>query len=388
MYAVLRNKTNNSYQIFIDASNIGSGGGINHLKNILVNAPLAIKERNLEVHVWVKESIKSILPHKKNLIYHSSLLFKLPTPLNFVWNIIVFRFLCMVKKPDYIFCPGGLIFFKHNNLTIIFQNVLPFLKKEIKRYGFFMRIKLNLIRFMLVISSKKSQKQIFHSDNSKQIISPKITSRSSEVIQHWLEKIFNKSDIKFKKYLEDLHKKLDNNSPLKFTYVSSGEMYKNHEDLLKSFSYFREKKQDFILNLVVAGGSCSKSILKKIDESHIRTNINLYNQLNTSELIDLVHNNTDIYLIASSCETFGLNLIEGMGSRVCVISNNASCMPEVSGKDAIFFDVHDYKSLFNCVENLKQNQNLINKSIQSNFDKVDEYNWKAVSKRTFDFILS
>ena len=66
-------------------------------------------------------------------------------------------------------------------------------------------------------------------------------------------------------------------------------------------------------------------------------------------------------MIASSCETFGLNLIEGMGSRVCVISNNASCMPEVSGKDAIFFDVHDYKSLFNCVENLKQNQNLINK---------------------------
>ena len=207
------------------------------------------------------------------------------------------------------------------------------------------------------------------------------------MIPHGLDLAFYKSDMKFKTYLENLHYKIENNVPLRFTYVSSGELYKNHEDLLKSFSYFKEKKQDFILNLVVAGGSCSESILKKIEESHIRTNINLYNQLITSELINLIHDNTDIYLIASSCETFGLNLIEGMGSRVCVISNNASCMPEVSGKDANFFDVHDHKSLFNSVENLKKNQNLISKSIQSNLDKVNEYNWKAVSKRTFDFII-
>tara|TARA_B100000886_G_scaffold334711_1_gene290656 strand:- start:10085 stop:11251 length:1167 start_codon:yes stop_codon:yes gene_type:complete len=387
MHALLKNKTNSSIQMFIDASNIGSGGGINHLKNILENAPLSIKERNLEIHVWVKELIKSNLPQQRNIFYHSSQLFKLPTPLNFLWNLTVFRFLCMIKKPDYIFCPGGLIFFKHNNSTIIFQNVLPFLDKEINRYGFFMRIKLNLVRLMLIISSKKSQKQIFHSENSKQIISSNISSRLSKVIPHGLDLAFYKSDMKFKTYLENLHYKIENNVPLRFTYVSSGELYKNHEDLLKSFSYFKEKKQDFILNLVVAGGSCSESILKKIEESHIRTNINLYNQLITSELINLIHDNTDIYLIASSCETFGLNLIEGMGSRVCVISNNASCMPEVSGKDANFFDVHDHKSLFNSVENLKKNQNLISKSIQSNLDKVNEYNWKAVSKRTFDFII-
>ncbi len=388
MHALLKNKINSSYKIFIDASNIGSGGGINHLKNILVNAPLSMRERNLEIHVWVKEPIRIKLPNQKNIIYHSSQFFKLPTPFNFLWNITIFRFLCIIKKPDYIFCPGGLIFFKHNNSTIIFQNVLPFLEKEVNRYGFLMRIKLNLIRLMLVISSKKSQKQIFHSNNSKQIISPKIVSRASEVIPHGLDEVFNKSDSKFKTYLENLHKKLDSNSPLKFTYVSSGEMYKNHEDLLRSFNYFKKNKQDFIFNLVVAGGSCLKSIQKKIEGSQVIKDINLYEQLNTSELIDLIHNNTDIYLIASSCETFGLNLIEGMGSRVCIISNNASCMPEVAGKDAIFFDVHDDRSLFHCVENLRENRNLIDHSIQSNFEKVNEYDWKAVSKTTFDFILS
>ena len=58
MHALLKNKINSSYKIFIDASNIGSGGGINHLKNILVNAPLSMRERNLEIHVWVKEPIR------------------------------------------------------------------------------------------------------------------------------------------------------------------------------------------------------------------------------------------------------------------------------------------------------------------------------------------
>ena len=188
---------NNPISIYLDASNIGSGGGINHLKNILKNAPLSIKKRKLEIHVWTKESIKNMLPKQKNLVYHSSRLFKLPTPLNFLWNLTIFRFLCMVKKPDYIFCPGGLIFFKHNNSTIIFQNVLPFLNEEINRYGFFMRIKLNLIRLMLIISSKKSQKQIFHSENSKQIISSKISSRVSKVIPHGLDQAFFKSDMKF-----------------------------------------------------------------------------------------------------------------------------------------------------------------------------------------------
>ena len=302
MHAVLKSKNNSSIKMFIDASNIGSGGGINHLKNILENAPLSSKEKNLEIHVWVKELIKSNLPQQRNIFYHSSRFFKLPTPLNFLWNITLFRLLCMIEKPDYIFCPGGLIFFKHNNSTIIFQNVLPFLDKEINRYGFLMRIKFYLIRLMLIISSKKSQKQIFHSENSKQIISSNISPRVSKVIPHGLDLAFLKSDLKFKTYIENLHYKIENNVPLKFTYVSSGEMYKNHEDLLKCFCYFKERKQDFILNLVVAGGSCSKSILKKIKESSIRTNINLYNQLNTSELINLIHDNTDIYLIASSCE--------------------------------------------------------------------------------------
>ena len=49
MHAVLKSKNNSSIKMFIDASNIGSGGGINHLKNILENAPLSSKEKNLEI---------------------------------------------------------------------------------------------------------------------------------------------------------------------------------------------------------------------------------------------------------------------------------------------------------------------------------------------------
>ena len=35
MYSVLEKKNNKTISVFIDASNIGSGGGIAHIKNLL-----------------------------------------------------------------------------------------------------------------------------------------------------------------------------------------------------------------------------------------------------------------------------------------------------------------------------------------------------------------
>ena len=70
MRSLLEKRNKKNIFIYVDASNIGSGGGINHLKNILKNAPPSIKKRNLEIHVWIKESIKNKLPQQRNLIYH------------------------------------------------------------------------------------------------------------------------------------------------------------------------------------------------------------------------------------------------------------------------------------------------------------------------------
>ena len=55
--------------VYIDAINIGSTGGLNHLVNILNGAPDNFNNKKIIYEVWGKPNLLKKLPFKNNIYY-------------------------------------------------------------------------------------------------------------------------------------------------------------------------------------------------------------------------------------------------------------------------------------------------------------------------------
>lgn len=382
-------KTSNRIIVYIDAINIGSTGGINHLINILNGAPKNLKNKKVDYKVWVKKNLLNKLPNKKNIDYKTNFVANLISPLNLLWNFIVFRWICYFSKPDYIFCPGGLLFFPHPQSIGVFQNVHPFLPNEVSRSQLKEKIRLHFLLKTLVYSSKKFNKYIFHTENSYETMSVYLDKgKNHKIIPHGINDDFRISQASVINKIENLEKKIKQNKKITYTYVSSAHPYKNHIQLINSFNVLYDKNHNFELNLILSDGPIMSQILKKVNSCNFKNNINLHFNSNHKEIIELLHNQTDIALFVSSCETFGLILVEKMASGLPIFSIKESCIPDILGNNPFYFDIEDSESLNNRILYNFENCENFKKYSLLTLERSHNYQWKYAVNDTWDFIFS
>ena len=375
--------------VYIDAINIGSTGGLNHLVNILNGAPDNFNNKKIIYEVWGKPNLLKKLPFKKNIYYKSNFFGRLPSPFNLLWNFFIFRFICYFKNPDYIFCPGGHLFFPHSKSVGVFQNIHPFLPKQISRSPIKQKIRLHFLLKTLVYSSKRLTKHIFHTENSHHIMSNYLNKKVNyKIIPHGVDDIFRTSKDIIIDRIENLENKINENKKISYTYVSSAEAYKNHIQLIDSFNVLYKNNENFELNLILSDGPFLRPILKKIDECNFKNNINLYFNCTQKEVVKMLHYKTDIALFVSSCETFGFILVEKMASGLPIFSINQSCIPEILGNNPFYFDINNPQSLHDkLLYNFENFDNFKKYSLLA-WEKSYDYYWEKAVNDTWDFIFN
>ena len=122
-------------RIGIDAINIRTGGGLNHLKEILLNLDPAMF--NIEkVIVWSNRSTLNNLPDlnwikKIDVSQISSSWYNL-----LWWSFKTLKKELINEKCNILFVPGGIYFGKFRPYVTMAQNILPFDKIERKKYRY------------------------------------------------------------------------------------------------------------------------------------------------------------------------------------------------------------------------------------------------------------
>ena len=76
----------------------------------------------------------------------------------------------------------------------------------------------------------------------------------------------------------------------------------------------------------------------------------------------------DIFIYASSIETSGFGLMEGMVQGSIIACNNESCMPEILGDGGILFDVFSPEDIANKLSQLIESPELRYKVSSCAFD--------------------
>jgi glycosyltransferase involved in cell wall biosynthesis len=92
---------------------------------------------------------------------------------------------------------------------------------------------------------------------------------------------------------------------------------------------------------------------------------------------------TDIVMLCSTLEGFGMPIIEAQATGRVVLTSNCSSMPDVAGNGALLVDSLSIKSMREGLEKLISDATLREKLIQAGFENVIRFDAETISEQYY-----
>jgi len=159
--------------------------------------------------------------------------------------------------------------------------------------------------------------------------------------------------------------------------MGGSEYRKNVKTVLDA--YIKKYMDEY--DLVVIGGAWRGVDLHEIYRNY--SGIHFFQEVSDEDLIGL-YNGASVFVFASFYEGFGLPLLEAMNCGIPVISARASCLPEVAGDAAEYFEPLDVESLCNLLDKVLSDKCLQNNMINKGFIRSKLFNWEKTVAMTYE----
>ena len=95
---------------------------------------------------------------------------------------------------------------------------------------------------------------------------------------------------------------------------------------------------------------------------------------------------TDIFLFASGCETFGIALLEAMAAGVPIACSNRSSLPETLQDGGEYFDPEDAASIAAAIDRLVQDPARRQALAVRAWELARQYSWATCAALTWQFV--
>ena len=97
-----------------------------------------------------------------------------------------------------------------------------------------------------------------------------------------------------------------------------------------------------------------------------------------------MYKNATAYVFPSLSEGFGLPGLEAMIYGLPVASSQATCLPEVYGDAALYFDPHDIDDMAQKLSQILEDEKLRAQLRQRGLARVDAFSWERMAQETLD----
>lgn len=370
-------------KIGIDASNIGGGGGITHLKEILAYLPSI---NGIEkITVFASQKVLSQIPDNQFIqkitfpSFNKGLLHRVSFQL---WGYDK----QIIRHCDILFSVTGDYIGKFKPVVGMSQNMLLYERdiwKEIKQPK-------EIIRFWI---NYKKQKRcfknalgvIFISQYAREYVSKRLDLQNKQivVIHHGISPRFKvevNKQISIENYTFD--------KPFKLLYVSTVHVYKHQWDVVEAIALLRQK--GYPIELILVGGvifkPAGRKLEKTIQKTDPRNEFVHYHGHVPYDKIDEFYKKADGIIYASTCENMPNILIESMASGLPIACSNKQPMPEFLKENGFYFDAKCVNSIANSIEEMLLDPLKRVSTTKRNIEEVKKYNWQITADKTFNFI--
>jgi glycosyltransferase involved in cell wall biosynthesis len=165
-------------------------------------------------------------------------------------------------------------------------------------------------------------------------------------------------------------------------YVGNVYPHKNLERLVLVFREVAKKHPHLHLVLVGKEDYFYKRLKKYVSESFAKNVI--FADFVPDEHLEIVYREALLYVFPSLYEGFGLPPLEAMAKNIPVASSNASCLREVLGNAAIYFDPRGMAEMAETIEKAIADADLRNNLIAKGREQVKKYSWEKMAKETLE----
>lgn len=171
------------------------------------------------------------------------------------------------------------------------------------------------------------------------------------------------------------------NLPSKYIlFVGNVKPHKNLKTLLRAYLLLNERFKR-IYKIVIAGKK--DGFITGDDEliNWVNTNDELRNSIVFTGYVDNedmngIYSNASLFVFPSVYEGFGLPPLEAMVNSCPVIASNASCIPEVCGPAALYFEPMDEYGLKNVIEKVLTDKATMDQLVSEGLERIKLFDWK------------
>ena len=168
-----------------------------------------------------------------------------------------------------------------------------------------------------------------------------------------------------------------------YLYVGNAFPHKNLDTLLLAFQQVQKEHQDTKLVLVGKSDYFYEKLKERVSILKLEDHV-VFTGYVTDEELNTWYHHCLAYVFPSFIEGFGLPGLEAMAHSVPVIASNTSCLPEVLGKGAIYFDPKEVDSLKTAMLQIHSNEELRNKLVENGKQQLEKYDWHTCAKQTLE----
>lgn len=168
-------------------------------------------------------------------------------------------------------------------------------------------------------------------------------------------------------------------------YVGSAYPHKNLPNLVNAWRIFQEK---FGLNfqLVLVGGH-NQFYSRLIEEKKIGSwNDIIPTNFVSDAMLSALYKRARLYVFPSYYEGFGLPPLEAMAHSVPVVSSNQSCLPEVLGEAALYFDPDNVEQMAETMHIGLTDENVQFDLRQKAKEELKRYSWDKLAQETLEVL--
>jgi len=368
----------------IDASNIRAGGGVTHLVELL-NAANPEEHGFFRIIVWGGRETLSKIPERPWLKKVYEIALERGLLYRTAWQRVTLSQRAREAGCDVLLVPGGTYTGTFRPVVAMSQNLLPFQRGELKRFGWsLMRWKLMLLFCTQSRTLRRSQGVIFLSRYAKDVVATTVQrfSGKTHIIPHGIgQRFFRRPN---RKLVIREYTQLD---PCRIVYVSIIDVYKHQWQVARAVAQLHDIGFPVRLDLI---GPAYPPAFKRLKQTMQAVDpagetIHYVGPVSHNQIQDY-YAMADICVFASSCENLPNILIEGMASGLPIACSNRGPMPEVLGPAGVYFNPEEPEDIASAICKLIESPELRAELAQQAFTRAKAYSWEQCAAETFGFI--
>ena len=163
-------------------------------------------------------------------------------------------------------------------------------------------------------------------------------------------------------------------------YVGRPTPHKNLERLIEAYGQLKGQHPE--LRLVLAGKKDAN--YRRTEQIVQKANIRgvVFTDFVSEGQLRWLYEHCEAYVFPSLSEGFGLPGLEAMRHGAPVVSSNATCLPEVYGQAAHYFDPLDVVAMADAINEVLTDKALRQKLVIAGQEQADKYSWRRMAEQT------